>query len=86
MRTKGLAMSKVDQDVFASHERLKMELRLKGSSLAAIARQVGVSRTTVSLVGLRKIRVPRVERALAAAVGKSVEELFGDPNTTEDNS
>ncbi len=77
-------MTKVDRDVFAAHEALKMELRLRGSSLAAIAREVGVTRTTVSLVGLRKMSVPRVERALAAAVGKSVEELFGAVKAEED--
>lgn len=77
-------MAEVDRDAFAAHESLKMALRLKGTSLAEIARELGVSRTTVSLVGLRKLSVPRVERALAAAVGKPVEELFGAMEAEED--
>ena len=69
-------MTEDERAAFEAHEALKMALRLKGTSLAAIARDVGVSRTTMSLVGLRKMRVPRVEQALADAVGKSVEDLF----------
>jgi lambda repressor-like predicted transcriptional regulator len=65
-----------ERTAFAAHEALKMALRLKGTSLAAIARELGVSRTTMSLVGLRKMSVPRVEQALAEAVGRSVGELF----------
>lgn len=69
-------MTEDERTAFEAHEALKMALRLKGTSLAAIARDVGVSRTTMSLVGLRKMRVPRVEKALADAVGKSVDDLF----------
>ena len=65
-----------ERAAFAAHEALKMALRLNGTSLAAIARELGVSRTTMSLVGLRKMSAPRVEQALAEAVGKSVGELF----------
>lgn len=61
---------------FEAHEALKMELRLRGSSLAAIGRQVGVSRTTMSLVGLRKLSVPKVEGAIADALGVPVTDLF----------
>lgn len=61
---------------FEAHETLKMQLRLKGISLAQVARQVGVSRTTVSLVGLRKLHNVAVERAIADALGVSVKELF----------
>ena len=53
-----------------------MALRLKGSSLAAVARTVGVSRTTMSLVGLRKLSVPRAEEAIADALGVPVTDLF----------
>ncbi|MEP2921332.1 MAG: helix-turn-helix domain-containing protein [Sulfitobacter sp.] len=72
-----------DQEAFAAHERLKMALRLKGTSLAQIAREVGVSRTTMSLVGLRKISVPRVERAIAEVLEQPVDELFS-PISRED--
>lgn len=70
-------MAENDPDAFAAHEALKTALRMKDSSLAAIARQVGVSRTTVTLVGLRRLRVPRVEEALADAIDRPVDEVFG---------
>lgn len=59
-----------------AHERLKMSLRLNGTSLAAEARKLNVSRTTLSLVGLRKLKNARIEQALADAVGVPVSELF----------
>ena len=61
---------------FEAHEQLKMKLRLKGLSLALIGRKIGVSRTTMSMVGLRKLRVPRAEQAIAEALGVPVESLF----------
>ena len=57
-------MAKIDE-AHASHERLKAELRIRGTSLAQIARDLGVTNTTVSLVALGKQRSRRVERALA---------------------
>ncbi|MGH1466565.1 MAG: helix-turn-helix domain-containing protein [Cognatishimia sp.] len=69
-------MTERERAAFAAHEALKMALRLNGTSLAAISRELGVSRTTMSLVGLRKMSVPRVEQALAEAVGKPVGQLF----------
>lgn len=76
-------MHQQDQEAFAAHERLKMALRLNGTSLAQIAREVGVSRTTMSLVGLRKMSVPRVERAIAKVLDQPVDELFS-PITKEE--
>ena len=61
---------------FEAHEALKMRLRLNGISLAEIARQVGVSRTTVSLVGLRKLQNSTVERAIADALGVPAEHVY----------
>lgn len=61
---------------FEAHEMIKMHLRLKGTNLAAVGRTIGVSRTTMSMVGLRKLRVPRAEQAIADALGVSVESLF----------
>lgn len=69
-------MTDTERAVFEAHEALKMALRLRGTSLAAIARDVGVSRTTMSLVGLRKLHIPRVEKAIASALGKSVDDVF----------
>nr|WP_247743569.1 helix-turn-helix domain-containing protein [Shimia sp. R10_1] len=53
-----------------------MSLRLNGTSLAAEARKLKVSRTTLSLVGLRKLKNERIEQALAEAIGVPVSELF----------
>lgn len=78
-------MKNHERVAIASHEALKMALRLKGTSLAQISRELGVSRTTLSLVGMRKLSVPRVEQALADALGKSLEELF-EPIKEERNS
>ena len=69
-------MTEEERKRFEAHERLKMSLRLKGTSLAEIGREVGVSRTTMSLVGLRKLCVPRAERAIADALSVPVNELF----------
>lgn len=61
---------------YPNHERLKMELRLRGSSLTQIAFAMGVHPGSVTAVsqGLRRSR--RIERALAAAVDKTPAELF----------
>lgn len=69
-------MTEDEREAFVTHEGLKMALRIKGTSLAEIARKVGVSRTTMSLVGLRKMSVPRVEQAIADVVGRPVAEVF----------
>ena len=37
---------------FQKHERLKAELRIRGTSLAKISRDLGISGTSMSLVGL----------------------------------
>ena len=70
---------------FEAHEALKMSLRLKGTSLAAEARKLNVSRTTLSLVGLRKLKNARIEQALANAIDVPVSELF-EPIETEESS
>lgn len=67
-----------DRELLAAHERRKMELRLNGTSLAALSRDLGVSKTTLSWVSLRKLSVPRVEQAIAEAIGRPVDEVFPD--------
>lgn len=58
------------------HERLKAELRIRGTSLAQISRELGVSDTLLTLVGKGSHRSRRIERALAEAVGSTPEALF----------
>lgn len=47
------------------HEHIKMQLRVRGSSLAAIAREVGVGKSTVTMVSQGRRRSERVEAAIA---------------------
>ncbi len=62
----------------ARHERLKFELRLRGQSLASVARQLDVTQSTVSMVSKGKNRSRRIERALANALETTPEQLFPD--------
>ncbi len=73
-------MAKIDE-TRASHERLKAELRIRGTSLAQIARDLGVTKTTVSLVALGKQRSRRVEHALADAMTMTPADLFPERYT-----
>lgn len=61
-----------------AHERLKAELRIRGTSLAQISRDLGVTDLALSLVGKGFNRSRRIEKALADAVGTTPEALFPD--------
>lgn len=69
-------MRKPSNQELAAHERLKAELRIRGTSLARIARELGVTDSALSLVGKGYHRSSRIEKALADAVGVTAEELF----------
>lgn len=69
-------MRKPTKQELAAHERLKAELRIRGTSLARIARELGVTDSALSLVGKGYHRSSRIEKALADAVGVTAEELF----------
>jgi len=60
------------------HERIKMRLRLTGSSLADVARELGVAATTVTSVSQGYRRSRRIEAAIAEKLGLLVEELWID--------
>lgn len=64
--------------VFPHHERIKAQLRENGSSMYAIARQLDVQPSTVTIVsqGLRRSR--RIEAAIASALNTTPEVLFAD--------
>jgi lambda repressor-like predicted transcriptional regulator len=51
------------------HERIKMQLRLVGSSLADVARELGVRATTVTCVSQGYRRSRRIEAAIADKLG-----------------
>ena len=56
---------------------IKLLLVMHDVNLAEVARDIDVSRSMVSQVARLKKRSPRVERALAERLGRSVETLFG---------
>lgn len=58
------------------HENIKMRLRIVGSSLAAIARELGVTGTTVTSVSQGYRRSRRIESAIAEKLGSSSEALW----------
>jgi Ner family transcriptional regulator len=60
------------------HERIKMRLRLAGSSLADVARELGVAATTVTSVSQGYRRSRRIESTIAEKLRVSVEELWKD--------
>ena len=66
------------------HERLKMELRLRGKSIASVARELDVFRSSVTLVSQGLRRSEKIERALAEAIGLTPQELFPDRYPAEE--
>lgn len=58
------------------HEHIKFRLRSKGSSFAQLARELGCHRTQLTAVIKGTKTSARIERAIADALGDSVEELF----------
>ena len=58
------------------HESIKMRLRLQGSSLAEVARELAVTRTTVTAVSQGRCRSQRIEAAIAVKLGMNVEQLW----------
>lgn len=60
--------------------RIKARMVVRGVTTVDIAREAGVSRTWVSLVLHGHKRSKKVERAIAQAVGKPVEELWPNNN------
>lgn len=65
------------------HERIKMRLRLAGSSLSGIARELGVAATTVTSVSQGYRRSRRIEQAIADKLRETPEHLWPDRYTKE---
>jgi lambda repressor-like predicted transcriptional regulator len=61
-----------------AHEMLKARLRINGTSLAQLSRELGVTDSALTLVGKRMCRSRKIERALADALGVTPESLFPD--------
>lgn len=64
------------KSAFERHERLKAELRIRGTSLAKIGRNLGISGTSMSLVGLGKHRSRRIEQAIVDALGTTPDQIY----------
>lgn len=60
------------------HERIKMRLRLAGSSLAKIARELEVQPTTVTSVCLGQRRSRRIEDLIAEKLSTTAPKLWPD--------
>ncbi|QND79602.1 helix-turn-helix domain-containing protein [Pseudoxanthomonas mexicana] len=58
------------------HEFIKMRLRLAGSSLACIARELGIQPTTVTATSQGKRRSRRIEQAIARKLGCTPQSLW----------
>ena len=64
-------MSAIEQ-----HDHIKWLLRTQGSSLADIARQLGVQPSAVTVVSKGQGRSRRIEQAIAKATGLSPSQLW----------
>ena len=78
----------VPLDGFARKEWIKFQLRVRGSSLSALARELGVSRHAPRLALVKPY--PKMERAIADKLGLKPMELWperydetGQPNRTK---
>lgn len=60
------------------HERIKMRLRLAGSSLADVARELSVAGTTVTSVSQGYRRSRRIEAVIATKLGMQPDDLWPD--------
>lgn len=65
------------------HEQIKMQLRLAGSSLAQVARELGVQTSTVAAVSRGKSRSRRIEDGIAAKLGHTPQQLWPDRYASE---
>lgn len=58
------------------HELIKMQLRMRGSSLACIARELGVTKTTVTSVCKGRHQSRRVKVSIANKLGSTPAALW----------
>jgi lambda repressor-like predicted transcriptional regulator len=65
------------------YERIKWALKMRGSSLADIARKLNVQPSTVSLVCKGRGRSRRIESAIAATIGFDAARLWPDNYPSE---
>lgn len=72
------------EENLAHHEYLKYRLRLSGTTMAALARELGINHASLICITKRRRRSKRIEQALADKLNVPVDELFnnqGDEQT-----
>lgn len=69
-----------------NHEQLKCRLRQAGSSMAEIARTLGIKQSSVTVVSQGYRRSHRVQSAIASQLGTTPQELFPDRYPAEEDS
>ncbi|GAA4222024.1 helix-turn-helix domain-containing protein [Sagittula marina] len=69
-----------------NHEQLKCRLRQAGSSMAEIARTLGIKQSSVTVVSQGYRRSHRVQSAIACQLGTTPQELFPDRYAAEEDS
>ncbi|WP_339108764.1 helix-turn-helix domain-containing protein [Thioclava sp. GXIMD4216] len=62
----------------ARHERIKCDLRLAGTTLAEVAKKLGISQGSLTNISQGHRTSHRAQEALAAALGMTAEKLFPD--------
>ncbi len=68
--------TKVPTDPELRWEWIKFQLRVRGSSLALVARELGVGRNAV--INVKRVRYPRVERAIARKLDMAPRDIWPD--------
>ena len=68
----------MQQSHLKQHEWIKSQLRLMGSSLAEIARELDLTPTTVTIVSQGQRRSQRIESAISSKLGVPAATLWPD--------
>lgn len=58
------------------HEMTKAKLKICGSSMSEIAREIGVSHSSITVVSQGYRRSSKIEAAIAEKLGIAVEDLY----------
>jgi Ner family transcriptional regulator len=68
--------TKIPTDSDQLWEWVKYQLRMRGSSLALVAQDLGISRQSV--INAKRVRYPRVERAIARKLDMAPRDIWPD--------
>ena len=68
------------------HNEIKRRLKVAGSSLTEVSRQLGVSPSTVTVVSQGYRRSGRIQAEIAQTLGTTAEALFPDRYPTQEDA